>query len=77
MANKKFIGEAIKKVILMEGISQNKFAKKLDLALGNLTTILEHNSTPGGQCFIKLKNEYPEINLDHFFTGEGPLFHDL
>ena len=27
MANNKFIGEAIKKVILMEGISQNKFAK--------------------------------------------------
>ena len=77
MADKKFIGKALQELINKEGVSQNKFANKLNLSSGNLSAVLRGDNFPRAQFFIVLKNEYPNLNLERFFTGEGPLFHDL
>ena len=64
------IGDRLKEWINSKELSASDFAKQLQIQRSALSHIFSGRNKPSVDVLLKIKNAYPEINLDWLITGE-------
>jgi len=64
------IGERLKGWINTRELSASDFAKQLQIQRSALSHIFSGRNKPSVDVLLKIKNTYPDINLDWLITGE-------
>jgi len=68
------IDDRIKQILKHYGFTAAEFAERLKIQKSSISHILSGRNKPSFQFISKLANNFPEINLHWFITGEGDIF---
>ena len=62
------MGDAINQLRKSEGLSVEEFAKRLRYSISAVVKIIYNEREPSKRFIKRLKKEFPEIDLNYFFT---------
>jgi len=63
----------IKQIIDKEKLSSTQFATEIGVQRSALSHVLSGRNKPSLDFMMKIKNRYPEINLDWLLSGKGKM----
>lgn len=65
--------ERIEHILRAKNMTASEFAEKLGIQASGLSHILSGRNNPSLDFVMKLKNAFPEYNLDWLLLGVGPM----
>jgi len=65
--------DRIKKIIDQKKLSPTQFADSIEVQRSSLSHVLSGRNKPSLDFLLKIKNRFPEINLDWLLLGEGSM----
>ncbi|MEM9649860.1 MAG: helix-turn-helix transcriptional regulator [Bacteroidota bacterium] len=66
------VSERIKQFIRFKNLNPNSFSKKLGLTNNvTISRLVNENRSPSFSTLYKIKESFPEVNLDWLITGKG------
>lgn len=64
--------ERLYQILTKKKLSPAKFASKIGVSSSSISHILSGRNKPGADFFTNVAEEFPDINLNWLFTGQGP-----
>jgi len=66
--------DRIKKLMELKKMSPTQFADEIEVQRSSLSHVLSERNKPSLDFMLKIKNAFPDINLDWLLLDEGTIF---